>query len=113
MLMINKKLIVIAAFCCALLTIGLSLKPTGNNNNNTMLQVEKQPIKSGQGWGYNILVDHKIYIHQQWIPAIEGKKAFINKEEALKTADVAVAKLIRGKQPYITKQELDSLRISF
>jgi hypothetical protein len=95
----------------ALLIIGFSIK-SNKKNDEKMFRVESVPIHTSAGWGYNILVDHKIYIHQEFIPAIEGKKAFSSKEDAMKTSAVAIKKLIKGKPPFITKKELDSLNIS-
>ena len=95
----------------ALFIIGFSIK-SNKKNDDKMLKVESVPIQTSKGWGYNILVDHKIYIHQEFMPAIEGKKAFSSEEDAMKTSEVAIKKLIKGKPPFITKRELDSLNIS-
>ncbi len=95
----------------ALFIIGFSIK-SNKKNDDKMLMVESVPIQTSKGWGYNILVDHKIYIHQEFMPAIEGKKAFSSEEDAMKTSEVAIKKLIKGKPPFITKRELDSLNIS-
>jgi hypothetical protein len=52
-----------------LLIIGFSIK-SNKKNDNKMLKVESVPIQTSTGWGYDILVDHKIYIHQHFIPAV-------------------------------------------
>lgn len=77
-----------------------------------MLQVESVPLHNASGWGYDILVDHKIFIHQEDIPAVAGKKGFLTKEDAMKTAGLVVEKLVKGKQPSITKDDLTALKIS-
>ena len=108
----TRKIVVPAVILfIALLIIGFSIK-SNKKNNGKMLKVESVAIQTPSGWGYNILVDHKIYIHQEFIPAIEGKKAFGNKEDAIKVSEVAIKKLVNGKSPFISKQELDSLHIS-
>ena len=81
--------------------------------NDGMLKVESVPLHNASGWGYEILVDHKIFIHQEYIPAIAGKKAFLTKEDAMKTAGLVIEKLVKGKQPAITKNDLTALKISF
>jgi Domain of unknown function (DUF4907) len=81
--------------------------------DDAMLQVESVPLHNASGWGYEILVDHKTFIHQEYIPAIVGKKAFLTKDDAMRTAGLAVEKLVHGKQPAITKNDLITLKISF
>ena len=39
--------------------------------------------------------------------------AFLTKEDAVRTAGLIVEKLVRGKQPTITKDDLTALKISF
>ena len=85
---------------------------TAKSANDRMLKVESVPLYNSSGWGYEILVDHKIFIHQEYIPAIIGKKAFFSKEDAMKTAALVIEKLKRGKQPAITKADLTELKIS-
>ena len=86
---------------------------TAESANDSMLKVEPLPIHSASGWGYEILVDHKIFIHQEYIPAIPGKKAFLTKADAMKTAGLVIEKLVKGEQPAITKNDLTALKISF
>jgi len=111
MQMTKRFFIPLGILFIALLIIGFSIK-SNKKNDEKMFRVESVPIQTSAGWGYNILVDHKIYIHQEFIPAIEGKKAFSSKEDAMKTSGVAIKKLIKGKPPFINKKELDSLNIS-
>jgi Domain of unknown function (DUF4907) len=108
----TKKIFIPAGMLSiALLIIGFSFK-SYKKNDDKMLRVESIPIQTSTGWGYDILVNHKIYIHQEFIPAIEGKESFVSKDDALKASEVAIKKLIKGKPPIINKQELDSLNIS-
>ena len=111
MLMIKKICIGVSVFFI-LIIIGFSVKTT-KSDNDIMLKVESVPIHNASGWGYEILVDHKIFIHQENIPAVAGKKAFLTKEDAMKTAGLAIEKLVKGKLPTITKDDLTALKISF
>lgn len=71
-----------------------------------MFQVE-------QGWGYEILNNKKVYIHQEIIPAIQGKKNFASKADAEKVANFLIEKIKRKNGlPQITIEEIDSLKIS-
>ena len=109
--MINKKLYYKRIIFIALFVLNFSC----NNSNKKIKGLHKLeifPIQISGGWGYNILLDDKIYIHQEFIPSIEGIKAFASKEDALKTANVVVQKLVKGEVPAITKKDLDSLHIN-
>ncbi len=69
-------------------------------------------INPKRGFGYNILVDGTIFIHQASIPAIPGNNTFSSKEEAEKVANLMIHKLRNNiMPPSISKHELDSLNI--
>lgn len=75
--------------------------------------LEIKIIQLKQGWGYEILNNKKVYIHQEIIPAIEGRKAFVNKADAEKVANLLLKKLQQKKGlPQITLEEIDSLQIT-
>ena len=118
MRMIRKPFIlsigVLGILGMTLLIIGFSLKNKKEKAgmNADMVQVTSEPIQTSAGWGYNITVGNKIYIHQLCIPAIPGNKPFASKEDALKTAEVVIKKIVNHKLPYVTRKELDSLNIS-
>lgn len=63
------------------------------------------------GWGYDIYTNDSVYIHQEFIPAIEGRKGFTTEEDARKVAKLALVKLKHSKLPMITIAELDSCGI--
>jgi Domain of unknown function (DUF4907) len=107
-----KKLLIAASLVFILVLIAFSRKNTRDAGGATMLKVEAVPLHSASGWGYEILVDHKLFIYQQWIPAVAGNKEFATKEDAMKTADLAVQKLVHGKPPAITPEDLTALKIS-
>ncbi|MEO8415510.1 MAG: DUF4907 domain-containing protein [Ginsengibacter sp.] len=110
--MTKRYFITIGVLLITLMIIGFSIK-TNEKNDEEMLLVESVPVQSATGWGYDILVDHKIFIHQEYIPAIVGEKVFLSKEEAMRTAGLAIEKLKKGKLPTITKSDLSALKISF
>jgi len=66
-------------------------------------------FRSGQGWGYDILKNEKVYIHQPFIPAIEGEVPFSDKRSARKTGKLVISKLMRQKSPTVTKEELERI----
>ena len=65
-------------------------------------------FQSKEGWGYNININNKPYIHQVYMPAIDGNYMFPDKYSAKKTGLLVIQKLKNNKPPFITKKELDS-----
>jgi hypothetical protein len=65
------------------------------------------------GWGYELIYNDKILIHQEFIPAIPGKYAFQDRADAQKVGQLALIRLLQGHRPIITIQDLDSLNIKY
>jgi len=84
---------------------------TFRSSNQDKVFVEPQAIQTSLGWGYDILVDHKPYIHQEIIPAITEKKGFKTKEEALLVARRVIEKMSTNQLPTITLDDLKELGI--
>ena len=86
---------------------------TGNNrhNRNNEIKLSSRTFKGDAGWGYDIYTNDTLYIHQEFIPAAEGRKGFSTKEDAEKISRLALAKLKSCKLPVITIEEIDSLGI--
>jgi hypothetical protein len=71
-----------------------------------------ETIENENGWGYNILLDGKLFIRQPNIPSIPGNKGFSDEEKAKKVAEFITYKIQNGIMPPSTnKQELDSLGV--
>lgn len=66
-------------------------------------------FRSEQGYGYDILKNNKPYIHQPFIPAVEGQIPFKDRKSARKTGQLVTKKIRNHKLPSVTKEELDSL----
>jgi hypothetical protein len=66
-------------------------------------------FRSDDGWGYDILRNEVVYIHQPYIPSIPGQKAFTDKKSARKTGRLVIRKLRDHKVPSVTKEELKSI----
>lgn len=62
-------------------------------------------------WGYDILVESKLMIHQPAIPGIPGNEGFKTKKAAQKVADLVVNKIKKGEMPpSVTIEELKKLK---
>lgn len=80
--------------------------------NDSVSVLSNKIYKSDNGFGYDILIDGKIYIHQPYIPGISGRNPFPTYEKALKTANLVCRKMASGFEfPAITPTELDSLGV--
>ena len=63
-------------------------------------------FRNGDGWGYDILRKEKVYIHQPFMPAVEGDKPFPDKVSARKTARLVTRKMKNQKIPSVTSEEI-------
>ncbi|MFC1734377.1 DUF4907 domain-containing protein, partial [candidate division KSB1 bacterium] len=64
------------------------------------------------GWGYDIYINGKLYIHQPHIPAISGNRGFNSESDAKKTAAYICTKIDKTQSlPSVTIYELDSLGV--
>lgn len=63
------------------------------------------------GWGYDILVNDSLFIHQESIPALEGNKPFTTKVQAMAAASQLISKLQKGKSPSFSPAEIERIRL--
>ena len=62
------------------------------------------------GWGYDILVDDSVFIHQESIPGYGNGKTFPEKEQAEKAANLVLKKLKSNEGlPTLTRFELQKI----
>lgn len=62
-----------------------------------------------KGWGYDILENDRLVIHQENIPVISLLKGFDSKEQAQKTALLVIEKLQHNKLPTLTKFDIEQV----
>lgn len=75
-------------------------------------KITTKVFQTEKGWGYDIYIGDKHYIHQTEIPAIQGTQGFSNKLQASKTAAFVAKKIHKGIiPPSVTPDELDSLGV--
>jgi hypothetical protein len=73
------------------------------------LSVRAFKSDSSDAWGYEILIDKKVYIHQEYIPALEGRQPFKSKRDALKVGRAVMLKIKNEKSPTLSKEEVLTL----
>jgi hypothetical protein len=93
-------------------------EPVSNKVNETPkidvdVQISIEVITAPEStFGYNVLKNGKIYIHQPHIPSISGVKGFSTKEKASRAGELMKYKIQNGIiPPTISSQELDSLEL--
>lgn len=69
------------------------------------------PVKTPSGWGYDIMADKKIYIHQDYMPAVPGKRGFKSSADALLVGNRVIQKISRNELPSVTEKDLEELGI--
>ncbi len=76
--------------------------------------VKTKVFRVDSGWGYDIYINSKIFIHQPLIPAVQGRFVFRTADDARKTAAFVVQKLLKNEGlPAVTVEELDSLGVLY
>ena len=87
--------------------------PVGREGSRTKEKVAKDSfslstfrLESNEGFGYDILNNNHIIIHQEFIPALEGKQLFRSREEAMAIGNAVLKKIENKQSPSITKEEV-------
>jgi hypothetical protein len=70
---------------------------------------DSRVFKVVNGWGYDILVNNELFIHQESIPVWKNNQPFSNKEEAEQSAKLVIHKLKKGEPPGLTKFDLEKI----
>jgi len=84
--------------------------PSGEAFKNAKITYQLIPGISST-WGYDILVDNKLTIHQPSIPSLPGNEGFKTKESAEKVAKLVIKKMKKGEMPpSIDEKELKKLK---
>lgn len=68
-------------------------------------------FKTDQGWGYDVTLNHKVIIHQPFIPGVPGQTGFSSKEQADTVARIVIEKIKSGEIPALTHQQLQRLGV--
>ena len=84
--------------------------PTGDAYKNSKITYILIP-GINKTWGYDILVDNRMKIHQPSIPGQPGNEGFKTKEQAEKVARLVIKKMKKGEMPpSIDANELKKLK---
>ena len=63
-------------------------------------------------YGYDVLADDRLMIHQKSIPAMPGNEGFKTKTDASKVAQLVISKIKKGEMPpTVTIEEMKKLKV--
>jgi len=95
-----------------------------NNQSNKEIIIEDHRISNNKlyqfivitsinnTWGYDIIKDNKLFIHQTCIPGLPGNEGFKRKSDSEKVAKLVIEKLEKGEMPpSVTLEEMKELNI--
>ena len=99
--------IVIAA--CFFISLAIIVNPFNRKPAKTSASLLAKTFRTQNGWGYEILVNDTVFIHQETIPCVPGHSGFRKEEQAAKTADLIINKLKRGQLPTVTIFEQEQI----
>lgn len=89
-----------------LVTLTTEMKEKDDDN----LKVITFAVKNG--FAYKILINDKVYISQEFVPAVSGLHRFCTEEDAKKTGELVKNKIILVHNPTITLEDIDKLNIA-
>jgi len=101
----NFTIILLSLVISAGIWIITLYKENTKNKNHFTAKV----FKGFNGWGYDILVNDSLLIHQEFVPVIAGKKGFSKKEQAVQTAQLIINKMKGNQHPAVTTFELQQI----
>ena len=82
---------------------------TMKSHNHNPQHFESRIFKIANGWGYDIMVNDTILIHQESVPVMQAQHAFSRRDQAEKTAELVIQKLKTGQHPTLTKFDLEKI----
>jgi len=88
---------------------GIWIIALNNNNSKKKNHLSARVFKGVKGWGYDIMLDDSIFIHQEYIPVIAANKGFTKQEDATKVASLVLQKLQQNKLPTLTTFDLQQI----
>ncbi len=112
----KKKLVTVLLFIIAIVVFDSCKSDTSASDDAAMAKKGMVPVdgntfKTDNGWGYTISVNHKVFIKQTVIPAVEGNKGFATQEDAARVAQLVINKIANQQKPTIKKEDLKRLGI--
>lgn len=85
-------------------------KKLTESDSRPQRQVELKYFETSAGWGYDVIINGKNYLHQVNLPCECGGEGFKTKEKAMKAAEFLKQKIENyDRSLQISRAQLDSL----
>ena len=108
----DKKFIMVSLICLVITLICVVIIVTRKKDKESLLPLDLVSVKTSDGWGYKILVNHKLYINQEVIPAVNERRSFPTEEQAILTGKLVLQKMRNGQRlPNISLPELKQIGV--
>lgn len=107
----TKRHNIIVLSVAVLISAGIWVRAlTGNKNQPAHPEnLSAKTFKGPLGWGYDILVNDTVYIHQEFVPAMSGKQGFSQERQAQQMAELIINKIKKGQSPRVTSFESEQI----
>ncbi|WP_276502982.1 DUF4907 domain-containing protein [Terrimonas pollutisoli] len=92
-----------------LLAVIIFVVTINQSTNKKKNHISATVFEGTHGWGYDILVNDELFIHQELIPALQGQTGFQTKIQAEQTARLIINKMKGGQLPTVTTFELEPI----
>jgi hypothetical protein len=104
----SHKLVLLAAclFAAGSTVFMLALKPAAPKNT-----MSYHCFKTERGWGYDVLINETILIHQPFIPELSGYVGYNSEQQAADSARIVIEKIKSGEIPLLSRQQLQRLGV--
>lgn len=107
--MATKRYTISVLLICLLAAITIVYVST---KQNKLGRIESRVFETIDGWGYDILVNDSLFIHQESIPSLPAKKGFRKKDQAEKTARLIINKMKAGERPTLSTLEVQKICVN-
>lgn len=91
------------------ISAGIWIIALKKQNSKSKNHITSKLFEGFNGWGYDILVNDTLFIHQEAIPVLSGSKGFAKKELAKHAAQLIINKMKRNQHPTVTTFELQQI----
>lgn len=115
MTLTTKRYLIIVLVSVGMLVTASAVMLSKKNKKamgSDMLPIALHTLKMKDGWGYEVLVDNKIYIHQDCIPAINSFKKFRTESDAVLIGNRVVDRIKHGQKPVVTLQDISETHVN-
>lgn len=106
----SHKWILLAAciFAAGSTVFMLAVKPAAVPKDTLSYQC----FKTNMGWGYDVLINETILIHQPFRPELSGYHGYVTEQQAGDSARIVIEKIKSGEMPLLNHQQMQRPGVS-